>query len=478
MPIEWPNNCLIFSPADIPGVPAFRYILTPHNGAFLEMRDDGAGNLEALKGVMACLNEHFREVDLDAAHLQGREIWCNPNLPLQPAGELMAGQAPLQAGLYNRIVSALFRHPLGYAGLMDGRRDRDEGANHEAAYRMVAGWFGDDAIETLTAEQATVFFELLGNTRRALIEGVAGSGKTIIARALARRLSAEGKKVLLLCQNNELAVLNAELLAKDRIDCFSIETITQFIPFSLVSRNLSELEELVDNPVNGILFNQLRYDALILDEAQGMDMVESLQQLIRPDENRQKPLYVFHDPRQHSGIIPEFPKDLKQYRLELNCRNALAINQYITDSITKKSIPSRRGMPEGEVNINYVPVWNQDDLLSRCSNLIGVLMSEHGAEQKQIAILTCKAKRVASYRLDDDLKWGNIMFNLVRHGIQWRAGKGIFIGNVDDFRGMEADFVILILPQDAILSKHYIGASRAKKSLSVISVKPRFPKKP
>lgn len=56
----------------------------------------------------------------------------------------------------------------------------------------------------LTEEQMRVL-DYNGHARRLVVEGGAGTGKTLVALEQARRLSGEGRRVLLLCYNRQLA---------------------------------------------------------------------------------------------------------------------------------------------------------------------------------------------------------------------------------------------------------------------------------
>ena len=62
----------------------------------------------------------------------------------------------------------------------------------------------EEALFRMTEEQERLL-DFLGDNDRAMIRGVAGSGKTKLAMASAQRFADEGKKVLFLCFNRMLA---------------------------------------------------------------------------------------------------------------------------------------------------------------------------------------------------------------------------------------------------------------------------------
>ena len=74
----------------------------------------------------------------------------------------------------------------------------------------------EEKLKRLTTDQEMVL-GMLAKQPRAAIEGVAGSGKTILAMAQAQRFARQGKRTLLLCYNRPLADwLDQQLPAKFR----------------------------------------------------------------------------------------------------------------------------------------------------------------------------------------------------------------------------------------------------------------------
>ncbi len=85
----------------------------------------------------------------------------------------------------------------------------------------------EDRIVTLTERQFAIL-DMLHAHRRAVILGVAGSGKTLIAAEKARRLAAEGFEVLLTCFNRPLAeFLAATIGQKERITVSTFHRLSE-----------------------------------------------------------------------------------------------------------------------------------------------------------------------------------------------------------------------------------------------------------
>jgi hypothetical protein len=85
-----------------------------------------------------------------------------------------------------------------------------------------------------------------------------------------------------------------------------------------------------------------------------------------------------------------------------------------------------------------------------------------------MAILVYRTRTYSDMELPDFLNAGDTRVRLLLDGAPWREGKGVFIGWVDDFRGLEADYVILVIPKGARVAGHYVGASRAREQLLLL----------
>jgi hypothetical protein len=153
--------------------------------------------------------------------------------------------------------------------------------------------------------------DLLASQERALIQGGAGTGKTLLAVEAARRLAAEGQRVLLLCSTQPLAKwLGARLLGTS----IQVETV------SGLARSLAEQ---ADGPRRSAAppveadwkgwferasdLAEPRWDAVIVDEAQDFPfeawaMVEGLA--------RGRRLWAFQDPGQRYWTDRVVPADL------------------------------------------------------------------------------------------------------------------------------------------------------------------------
>ncbi len=169
----------------------------------------------------------------------------------------------------------------------------------------------------------------LSRMRRVLVFGGAGTGKTVLAAERARRLSADGFRVVLVCFNRPLGdALAAEFAGNDLVTAGS---------FHLLARTWIEDAGLTfpdepepgwwDEPAGELLLEAFStggfaVDAVIVDEGQDFDdswFVALEAALADPDDGL---FLVFADPHQaiyREGWEPPF--DAVVYTLEINCRN-------------------------------------------------------------------------------------------------------------------------------------------------------------
>lgn len=169
----------------------------------------------------------------------------------------------------------------------------------------------------LDEQQLQVLEGLLDNDR-VLIQGGAGSGKTLLAAEAARRMVGQGRKVLLLCFTAPLQKWLATRLAGMGVE---VQTISGFAKRLVDAAGWSpELGALSGNEYWRVVYEradglcQARWDAVVVDEAQDLQfeawvLVSTLSQ--------GKRLWAFHDPDQGFWQDRSPPGDLfgTRYRL-------------------------------------------------------------------------------------------------------------------------------------------------------------------
>jgi hypothetical protein len=319
----------------------------------------------------------------------------------------------------------------------------------------------------LTEEQYRILDSLARQTRVA-IAGCAGSGKTVLAAEKARRLAAQGFRVLVLCYNRLLA----EHLRRGLADVPEIDVRT----YDGLCREIrdeagSELPPGPDAGGDDSYWHALRaafeecadqaagrYGALVVDEGQDFhpDWWLPLQVLLEDPDG--SPLYVFYDDNQRIFPAPEgLPIAREPFQLTVNCRNARPIAELVAQYY--------EGQPPAAADVAGLPVQLHEyetpkQLLALLEEHVSGWLREAEVAPHDIALLTAKAReRSALWQIDR-------LGGAVLTDDPWDRG-GILRCSIHRFKGLERLVVAcceLEQARDAVL---YVGFSRAKVFLAV-----------
>jgi hypothetical protein len=332
----------------------------------------------------------------------------------------------------------------------------------------------DRKILELTSDQAWIL-SFIAHRQRAVVSGPAGSGKTVLAIQIARRLANAGKRTLLTCFNKRLG----EYL---RASTAGVEHL-EVAHFHEVCVRIAKEAALPMQPVSGeagsVYFERElpallgeaaarlgpRYDAIVVDEAQ--DFREwwwpSLLALHRhPDDG---PLYLFTDDNQnlYGGVLPVDEPETRCPPLPENLRNTKAIHDFVSVFYEGGPHATAKGPPGRPPEI--LGYRDDDDL----AHLLGVVLrnlvdGEH-VPLEDIVVLTPSGKEksrlrargsVDGFRFSDRVEPGTVL-----------------TASVHGFKGLERPVVILAELGD----KHvgdlapyvYVGGSRARNHLIVLA---------
>lgn len=345
-----------------------------------------------------------------------------------------------------------------------------------------------DVLLRLTQEQ-TRNLNLLSKRKRALIEGVAGSGKSVLAVEQARRFADQGKKVLLLCYNSALASwigsgIYDELEKNPVQGSVEVKTFHDFCATSCKEAKVEFKPE--ENP--GVFWEETApdqlskcshleeyFDAIIVDEGQDFHGLWWLP--IQGCLKQDGALFVFCDPGQdlyNANGLSELDMGSDTFPLELNCRNTINIARFC-DDIAEISTESHPDAPEGE-EVIFKTITDEQSRVDYVRNVIARWVGVDKICPSKIAVLsprkptnTCLHAGVNS----------NVV-SLTTDAAEWRLGNGVFHSTVRGFKGLDAEFVILVdLPVPGShpvfrQTDYYVGASRAKAVLHVVAKEAGF----
>jgi hypothetical protein len=338
----------------------------------------------------------------------------------------------------------------------------------------------EEKLFRLTNEQQNLL-NFLGQKQRACIEGVAGSGKTMLAQAQAEKFADAGKTVLFICYNKNLAKWISDSIADEYK---SLITVKHFhglcadwirkagMSFTPPRQGANEFwqDEAADLLMDAIDMVPEKYDAVIVDEGQDfypnwwvpLEMINCA-----GDEGA---MYIFYDPRQNLYVDQKgsLPAMGEAYNLPTNCRNTRSIAGKCSE-ILNVDIPTREEAPLGEkptvltLGLNY-------DVKKRVERYINEWVKDGNLKPSQIAILSPNKKERSSI---SDLNAAQGI-KITEDIDAWREDEGVLFSTVKSFKGLEADAVLLIdIPEEEDTSffkqsDYYVACSRAKHLLVVI----------
>lgn len=339
----------------------------------------------------------------------------------------------------------------------------------------------EEQLIRLTEEQIGLL-KFLGAHQRVAIEGVAGSGKTLMAKAQAERFADKGKRTLFLCYNKTLAEWLRRALAEEHRGLIEVVHFHKLchdwcqragVAFEPPERHRNgfwqhEAAELLWEAIDGL---PDRYDAVVVDEGQDFhadwwDAIEALDA-----DGEQGCLYVFYDPAQNlyndDGV--SIPSLGAPYRLQTNCRNTQAIARTCGD-ILDRDIATPPGAPAG-IQTEVVAAHDHRETIQTLTHWLKDWVNRDRIAPSQIAILSPFTQARSS--LDGQSRLSGIP--LTDSLDEWQANKGVLFSTIRSFKGLEADIVVLVdvveLGSIAVFSQSdfYVACSRAKHVLKIVS---------
>lgn len=339
----------------------------------------------------------------------------------------------------------------------------------------------EEKLFRLTNDQKNLLV-FLGGKRRACIEGVAGSGKTMLAQAQAEKFADAGKSTLLVCYNKILAQWITDSIAveyKGKITVRNFHGLCSDwckkarIPFNPPLENSDEYwkETAPELLIDAIDMVDQKFDAVIVDEGQDfypnwwmpLEMINS--------EGDEGAMYVFYDPKQNlfvdkTGSLPALGEP---FTLPVNCRNTRSI-AYLCSEILDVEIPTKDDSPIGE-NPEIITLELDSDVKKCVERYIHDWINKGKLKPKQVAILSPNKLSNTSLKGMTKIK-GITLTDSIK---DWKDNKAILFSTVRGFKGLEADAIILVdVPVDKVSfnfnqSDYYVACSRAKHLLVVIS---------
>ncbi len=330
----------------------------------------------------------------------------------------------------------------------------------------------------MTEEQIRLL-EAMRSNHRLLVQGCAGSGKTLLAFEKASRLAEAGSRVLLLCFNiplaNWLRTQAEQQSPSGRIDVFHFHGLCEHVvraigrEFQVPESNVSEFwdvkcADLLQESLPGYAE---RYDAIIVDE--GQDFIEywwiPIESLLADPASGC--FYIFHDPQQNIFQRDNgFPFPGPTMQLDMNCRNTSEIASYVHQLVGSNSQPARFNMA-GLAPVHHV-VRTEAEELSEVSAILQQLLNVDQLTPDQIVIIGCHRFENSPYAQASPL--GGV--TIVSETDAAADSSAIRYATIYRFKGLEADCAILTgfsrSQDDRRVRELYVAASRARTLLHLL----------
>lgn len=239
---------------------------------------------------------------------------CFPDTPVDPglmqddlAGRIVGVEA---LPYLDRVLPDLL------ARTIPERREIQKGWVSEIHRMWCESWIPDQKLARKKLEDAEIrlrldreqlhILDMAGANDRAIVQGPAGTGKTILAMELARREAAQGRRVLVLCYTESLGLDLTRSLQNPLITASSIGVMALDL---LRAQGFDAPEEYspafwepltLQAACDALPDSESRWDTVIVDEAQ--DMGENDWIFIEACAENNARLWVFADPEQ--GFMP------------------------------------------------------------------------------------------------------------------------------------------------------------------------------
>lgn len=325
-----------------------------------------------------------------------------------------------------------------------------------------------------TRQQEAVLRGALSNPRL-IVQGMAGTGKTLLAVNVAERLSGEGKKVLLLCFNDNLSVhlrktvsstvtvsTVHKVLAAGTNSQLAQEMLKDYSPDRLWNEGMPAVFSLVNQNTD-----DAKYDAVVIDEAQDVmtiDYLDAISCLVLGGVSSGN-VVMFYDSNQdiYGTMSEEALKYLHRnyyfkYELSVNCRNTREVAA-LGSILSEMVIPINEDLTSGRPQSPKFAT--KTELITSIANMIDEL-SAAGLPASDIVVLS---PRTLDKSLVLPLSQGASQVIAPWGSVPGRNIKALF-ATIHSFKGLESGAVILVdLDIESEVSRKqllYVGCSRAK----------------
>jgi len=363
---------------------------------------------------------------------------------------------------------------------------------------LAAGVAADEQRIITLSERQFAILDALSAQRRAVILGVAGSGKTLLAAEKARRLAAQGFDVLFTCFNRPLAEFLAATLGRlERVEVSTFHRLSERLgqEAGLIGPNpahdaayFDELPDVLDRALK--VLTDVRYDAIVVDEGQDLDAVWWLPLLDLLRDREHGIVYVFGDanqdlyharePDELGVVMPDSPP---VYYLTENRRSTKAIHDFaVRFAVPDASAPPSVALgPEGRpVEIFTYTDGSADACLRVLGTVLRRIIDAGQVAASDVVVLTPRSHRSSWLMRADGPAVEAWPYRLMpEYGPEGAVlssptkGNEVRVATIHRYKGLESPVVVLCeidtrVPEEELAGLLYVGATRARAHLVVV----------
>ena len=325
-----------------------------------------------------------------------------------------------------------------------------------------------NVFKSMLKEQVALL-NYLEEQNTAVINGMAGTGKTIMAKEKAMIHADRGEKVLFLCFNTKLKDFLKGTYGHEKIDYYTVDGLACKL-CEIAEANYGLLEDkLLEFYTNG----DFPWKHIVIDEGQDfgqerMDeikIIDLLKNIVVDDPESQGSFYIFYDKNQlvQGKKVPDFITEADcKLTLYRNCRNTENIAITSNRLLGAQKAPKLIANPLPGNSPELFVLNEAEQYIDTVNRALDSIIEKNVAEN--IVILTCKTEKSSP------------MSEYAPDGIYRYAGKPIQFTTYRKFKGLEADAIVLVDVDASLLDPDnvdgdkalYVGSSRARFELSLI----------
>jgi len=312
-------------------------------------------------------------------------------------------------------------------------------------------------IVQLTEDQMRLV-DIVSSNDKVLCTGGAGTGKTFVAMELARRWSAGGENVLVVCKSTFLKCYLDSHFNMENVFVTTIDSLKTTVRRSGIEQ----------------------FDSVIVDEGQDLfqlDYLDAIEERTQGGLSNGKWCW-FYDLNNQAGLFGtpdlealDFLKSFQPATIPLstNCRNTKVILDKVKATLgADMGVNGAGSGPE----VEEIVVKTAEESAETLQKVLIEVINRGGLHLEDVVILSSQDFENSSVSKLPS-KWLSRIRNLDEFSMRDFPSEGIGFSNIRDFKGLESDAVIVIdLPppseQETVHPFHYVAMSRARSLLYLI----------